>query len=87
MRKAWEDPEKRKRRSDAAKARWANPEFKEFAMEKVREKCRKGVRCVETGECFEMMADAADKYGFCRSTLTQACKGGFRCGGYHWEYI
>ena len=87
FRDAWKDPEKRKRRSEAAKQRWADPKFKEFAMEKVREKCKKAVRCIETGEVFDMMATAADKYNIHRGDLSNACKKGYRAGGYHWEYV
>ena len=86
MKEAWKDPEKRKRRSDAAKARWANPEFKEFAMERVRQTCKKAVRCIETGEVFDMMATVASKYKVHSGDLSNACKYGWRCGGYHWEY-
>ena len=86
MRDAWKDPVKRNARSDATKARWANPEFKDFAMERVRNACKKAVRCIETGEVFDMMATAADKYKIHRGDLTNACKYGRRCGGYHWEY-
>lgn len=86
MREAWKDPDKRKRRSDAAKERWSNPEFKEKTMSIVRQKCKKAVKCIETGEVFDMMATAAQKYNIYRGDLTNACKYGRRCGGYHWEY-
>jgi group I intron endonuclease len=86
FRETWKDPEKRKRRSEATKKRWANPEFKEFAMARVRECCKKAIRCVETGEVFDMMATAAAKYSIHRGDLTNACKKGYRAGGYHWEY-
>ena len=86
MREAWKDPEKRKRRSEAAKARWANAEFKEFAMSRVRQACAKAVRCVETGEVFDMIATAAHKYGVNKCDIGVSCRKGYRCGGYHWEY-
>jgi len=86
MREAWKDPEKRKRRSDAAKERWVNPEFREFAMGRVKETCKKAVRCIETGEVFDMMVTAAEKYHIHRGDLSNACKNGYRAGGYHWEY-
>ena len=86
MRDAWKDPDKRKRRSEAAKERWANQEFKEFAMDRVRAACKKAVRCIETGEVFDMMATAANKYNIHRGDLSNACKKGYRAGGYHWEY-
>lgn len=86
FRETWKDPEKRKRRSDATKKRWANPEFKDVVMKKVRNKCKKAVRCVETGEVFDMMATAAAKYNIHRGHLSNACKKGYRAGGYHWEY-
>ena len=87
MRDAWKDPEKRKRRSESAKARWADPEFKDRVMEIVRNTCKKAVQCIETGEVFDMMATAAQKYHVHRGDLTNACKNGYRCGGYHWKYV
>lgn len=86
MREAWKDPEKRKRRSDAAKERWSNKEFKEMTMQKVRESCHRVVRCVETGELFYMLKDAAQKYHTHSGNIVYACKHNGRCCGYHWEY-
>lgn len=49
----------------------------------------KKVLCVETGEVFDSVADAArakDIYKS-KSNISAACKGKFKqCGGYHWEY-
>ena len=86
MREAWKDPEKRKRRSDAAKERWSNKEFKDITMQKVRNACHRVVRCIETGEVFYMLKDAAQKYNTYSGNIIYACKHNGRCCGYHWEY-
>ena len=86
MREAWKDPEKRKRRSDAAKERWSNKEFKDITMQKVRNACHRVVRCIETGEVFYMLKDAAQKYNTHSGNIIYACKHNGRCCGYHWEY-
>lgn len=87
MREAWKDPGKRKRRSESAKTRWSNKEFKEATMEKVREACHRVVRCVETNETFYMLKDAANKYNTHSGNIIYACKHNGRCCGYHWEYV
>lgn len=87
MREAWKDPEKRERRSRAAKKRWANPEFKEFATQRVAEACAKPVRCTEGKKCFGSITEAANYYGIISSNISRAIKTGYKCGGYHWEYI
>lgn len=86
MREAWKDPEKRKQRSNAAKQRWSNKEFKDKTMQKVREACHRAVRCIETGEVFYMIKDAAQKYNIHSGNIINACKYNGRCCGYHWEY-
>lgn len=87
MREAWKDPEKRKRRSDTAKQRWANDSFKKSTMQKVIEACRAPVMCVETGEVFETMKEAADAHGVDKANICRSCKTHYRCGGYHWKYV
>lgn len=43
------------------------------------------VRCVETGESFESIAEAARAKGVSKSGIIQAVSG--RCGGFHWEKL
>ena len=86
MREAWTDPEKRTRRSNTTRVRWANPEFREYATQKVIEACHKSVLCVETGEIFFSIRDAAMKLGVSSGNIVRSIKTGYRCGGYHWMY-
>lgn len=44
------------------------------------------VKCVETGEIFESIKSAKDKYKI--NNISAACRGVQKtAGGYHWEYI
>lgn len=49
----------------------------------------KPVRCIETGEEFRSIREAAKKHGVADTNLGNAIrgKGQKRCAGYHWEYI
>ena len=87
MHEAWKDPEKRKRRSDDVKNRWANEAFHQYATSKVTEACARPVVCVETNERFDVIKEAAKKYGVCSANISRSCKIGYRCGGYHWKYV
>lgn len=87
MREAWEDPQKRARRSEATKKRWADEKFKESTMKKVITSCGKSVMCVETGEVFKTMHEAAVAYNLDKPNICRACKTGYRCGDYHWKYV
>lgn len=49
--------------------------------------CRK-VRCVETGEIFSSIKDAAEHYGLNLPNISAVLAGRKKsCGGYHWEYV
>jgi group I intron endonuclease len=51
--------------------------------------CAKKVICVETGEIFNSMKDANDKYNLTQSCVSNCCRkrrGNNTAGGYHWEY-
>lgn len=49
---------------------------------------RKSVRCVETGEVFERMMDAAEFAGVSGGMITMAVQGKRKsAGGYHWEWV
>lgn len=86
MQDAWKDPEKRKRRSEATKRRWENPEFRAKTLASVRTACCLKVICVETGDIFDSIRDAAIQYNVHHANITRSIKVGYRCGGYHWEY-
>jgi group I intron endonuclease len=85
MIEAWKDPVKRKRRSEAAKARWANKEFRDKAHQATKEACRSSVRCIETGEVFMSIVDACNKYNIHHSNLIRSIRKGYRSGGVHCE--
>lgn len=46
------------------------------------------VCCVETGEVFDCIKDAAEKYGVNRNHICSCCTGKRKStGGFHWEYV
>lgn len=46
------------------------------------------VKCLETGEIFNCMNDAAKAFGITRQCITKCCQGKWaKAGGYHWEYV
>lgn len=46
------------------------------------------VLCVETGEVFDSIKEAAEKYSIKPTHITRVCKGlRKRTGGYHWKYV
>lgn len=46
------------------------------------------VRCVETGEIFDTLSEAAKKYNLYRNNISLVCTGTLKTtGGYHWEYV
>lgn len=46
------------------------------------------VRCIETGELFNSINDACNKYNIRRTGITACCSGKQHlCGGFHWEYV
>jgi hypothetical protein len=48
----------------------------------------KRIKCVETGQVFDSMRDAAIHIGRSFNTLSQAARGKIQtAGGYHWEYV
>lgn len=49
---------------------------------------RRKVKNVETGEIFNSIREAAEKYGVPPTHITRVCRGKRkRTGGYHWEYV
>ena len=54
--------------------------------EKVKQRRRRPVICVETGVTYESITDANRKTGI--TNITACCKGRIKkAGGYHWEYV
>jgi group I intron endonuclease len=50
----------------------------------------KKVRCIETGEIFDYIKEAAEKKKVNRAHISQACMNQYgrkTAGGYHWEYV
>lgn len=52
------------------------------------EKCCRKVRCVETGEIFDSIKNAAEHYGLKRPNISAVLAGKNKIsGGFHWEYV
>ena len=48
----------------------------------------KAVLCVETGEVFDTIKTAAEKYNIVATHITRVCRGRRKTtGGYHWKYV
>lgn len=46
------------------------------------------VVCVETGEVFQQIKNAGEKYGICPANITAVCRHRReKAGGYHWKYV
>ena len=46
------------------------------------------VMCVETGEVFQQIKYAGEKYGICPANITAVCRHRReKAGGYHWKYV
>ena len=55
----------------------------------IRYECHcKKIVCVETGEVFDAIVDAANKYCINAGNIGRVCEGKRKtCGGYHWRYL
>lgn len=50
--------------------------------------CKRYVRCIDTGEVFSSITEAAKAIGAQGSKITTVCRGKRKTtGGYHWEYV
>lgn len=48
----------------------------------------KKVICINTGECFESIKKASEKYNLDSSSISKCCRGKLKTvGGYKWKYI
>lgn len=66
LKQSLQNEELRKQRSENMKKRFENDEYRKRCignLMKHKEKVMKKVRCVETGEVFDSVTDAANKYG------------------------
>lgn len=86
MREAWKDPEKRKRRSEQAFARYQNEEYKDKWTKAITRACAKSVMSIENSKIYSSIKDAADELNVCRANISRSISKGYRCGGYHWKY-
>lgn len=85
-------PEETKRKLSEAHKGERNPNYGKPRSEETRRKIGKGnskrVRCVETGEIYDSLTDAAANKGIASvSCISSAIHGRYETsGGYHWEY-
>lgn len=50
-------------------------------------KPKKPVMCIETGEIFESVSDAARHYNLFDGNIVKCCNGKYKsCGGFHWKW-
>ena len=84
--------------SNFAKNQWKDPEYRKYMIE-----CRKGekncnfgkpspkrikVRCINTGEIFDCIKFASEKYNLSGTGISRCCRGIRKtCGGLMWEYV
>ena len=67
-----------KQHSEATKAKWIGKRVTKTVK----------VRNIDTGEIFNMIKEAANKYGVEPTHITRVCKGKRKtAGGYRWEYV
>ena len=48
---------------------------------------KKKVRCIETGEIFNSMQEAGERYNRNSTNLTKAIRNNKKFAGYHWELV
>lgn len=76
--------------------RWVTPKentHNPITLEKIKKHCKppapttRAVFCVETGEQYQSVREAAEITGVDSSSITKCCKGKRKiCGGFHWRY-
>ena len=83
-----------KHHSEEQKKKWSESRkgLKHVAPEKVvnirKSHFKKTVMCIETGEIFDTIIKAAEKYNIKATHITRVCKGKRKStGGYHWQYV
>lgn len=84
MRAIYDSDEWRKKNSESTKLQWQNTDLRK----RVKEVNGKKVQCIETGEIFETLTDAAKKMKANRHGIGYCCVGKQKtCGGFHWKYV
>lgn len=72
--------------SEQRKGRTLTDEWKKHISESSAQKRR--VRNIETGEIFNSIVEAAEKYNIVPTHISRVCRGERnKTGGYHWEYV
>ena len=72
--------------SKSRKNRVITPEWRQRISD--GSQAKRKVRNVETGEIFDSIREAADKYNVLPTHITRVCRGRRnKTGGYHWEYV
>lgn len=88
MKRRFERDEERQHASQSARARWEDPEYRERVLSTRKANCKQGVPvvCVETGESFPCISDAAKAKGIKKPHNIGDCLKGRRqsAGGCHW---
>lgn len=87
--------ELKEKKSKIAKKMWEDDSYKKLMLEKMRNASigrpsakRKKVKCIETGEVFDCILHASQKYKVQACHISYCCKGKRKtCGGKHWEYV
>lgn len=86
--KRFQREEERRLASERLIARWEDPEYRERVLSTRKANCKQGVPvvCVETGESFPCISDAAKAKGIKKPHNIGDCLKGRRqsAGGYHW---
>lgn len=83
--------ERKHNTSVTMKCLWENPDYRAKMVEahsnENSHKARR-VLCVETGEIFECIKYACQRYGVHSSSVSNVCRGKLKTtGGYHWQYV
>lgn len=87
---ALQDEELRKQRSETMKRRMDNEEYRAACVNNLMEhqdKIKKKVFCVETGETFDSVTDAAREYGISTTKIYKSATHKTKNPPLHWEYV
>ena len=92
--------EHKKHIGESSKTKWQNIDFRDKVLNSrkgykhaestkraIGKSNSKKVRCIETGEIFDSIKDAAIKYNRNYTNLGRAIKNNKKFAGYHWEYV
>lgn len=78
--------ESKQKMSESRKGRVINEEWRKHLSETSPKKVK--VHNIETGEIFNSIKEAAEKYNIIPTHITRVCRGKRKTtGGFHWEYV